>query len=57
MDENEFNMIKCELMRLKSHQLRELRDIINSRLGGFDKKELILTEEERELIDSICSRV
>ncbi|MEZ8747341.1 hypothetical protein AB4369_22655 [Vibrio sp. 10N.261.49.A5] len=42
-------------MKLKSHQLRELRDIINSKLGGFDKKELILTEEERELIKSIYS--
>ncbi|OEF47383.1 hypothetical protein A163_21665 [Vibrio tasmaniensis 1F-267] len=55
MNESQFSIIKCNLMKLKSHQLRELRDIINSKLGGFDKKELILTEEERELIKSIYS--
>ncbi len=46
-----FNFIKFMFLK----QIIFYTYIINIKLGSIDKKAVILTEEERELIDSICS--
>ena len=55
MDEIKFNIIKNNVIKLRNDQLRELRDIINNKIGGIEQKDITLTEEEKELINLICS--